>query len=113
MSVTPEQYDLIRRPIITEKATLASEHGAVVFEVAMDASKPEIKKAIESLRAYPLLQGARGTKPVDIDALAGEVAKIADVAYRLGDRLEALEINPLRAAADGNEALDALITWAE
>ncbi|MBB5222864.1 large subunit ribosomal protein L23 [Amaricoccus macauensis] len=49
MSVTPEQYDLIRRPIITEKATLASEHGAVVFEVAMDASKPEIKKAIESL----------------------------------------------------------------
>ena len=49
MSVTPEQYDLIRRPIITEKATLASESGAVVFEVAMDATKPEIKKAIESL----------------------------------------------------------------
>ena len=49
MSVKPEHYDLIRRPIITEKATLASEHGAVVFEVAMDASKPEIKKAIESL----------------------------------------------------------------
>jgi large subunit ribosomal protein L23 len=49
MSVTPEQYDLIRKPIITEKATMASEHGAVVFEVAMDATKPEIKKAIESL----------------------------------------------------------------
>ncbi|MFT3974405.1 MAG: 50S ribosomal protein L23 [Amaricoccus sp.] len=49
MSVTPEQYDLIRRPIITEKATLASESGAVVFEVAMDATKPEIKKAIEGL----------------------------------------------------------------
>jgi len=49
MSVTPEQYDLIRKPIITEKATMASEHGAVVFEVAMDATKPEIKKAIEGL----------------------------------------------------------------
>ena len=49
MSVTPEQYDLIRKPIITEKATMASEHGAVVFEVAMDATKPEIKEAIESL----------------------------------------------------------------
>ena len=49
MSPKPEQYDLIRRPIITEKATLASEHGAVVFEVAMDATKPEIKKAIEGL----------------------------------------------------------------
>jgi large subunit ribosomal protein L23 len=49
MTPKPEQYDLIRRPIITEKATLASESGAVVFEVAMDATKPEIKKAIEGL----------------------------------------------------------------
>ena len=49
MSVTPAQYDLIRKPIITEKATLASEGGAVVFEVAMDATKPEIKKAVEAL----------------------------------------------------------------
>jgi large subunit ribosomal protein L23 len=49
MNAKPEQYDLIRRPIITEKATLASESGAVVFEVAMDATKPEIKLAIEQL----------------------------------------------------------------
>lgn len=49
MSVTPAQYDMIRRPIITEKATMASESGAVVFEVAMDATKPEIKKAVEAL----------------------------------------------------------------
>jgi large subunit ribosomal protein L23 len=49
MSPKPEQYDLIRKPIITEKATLASEGGAVVFEVAMDATKPQIKDAIESL----------------------------------------------------------------
>lgn len=49
MSVKPELYDLIRKPIITEKATLASESGAVVFEVSMDATKPEIKEAIETL----------------------------------------------------------------
>ena len=49
MSVKPEHYDLIRRPIITEKATLASEHGAVVFEVHMDATKPQIKEAVEKL----------------------------------------------------------------
>ena len=49
MSVKPEQYDLIRRPIITEKATMTSENGGVVFEVAMDATKPEIKAAVESL----------------------------------------------------------------
>ena len=41
--------DSIRHPIITEKATNASESGAVVFEVSMRASKPEIKKAVEEL----------------------------------------------------------------
>jgi large subunit ribosomal protein L23 len=45
----PEHYDLIRKPIITEKATLASEGNAVVFEVAIDATKPEIKEAVETL----------------------------------------------------------------
>jgi large subunit ribosomal protein L23 len=49
MSAKAEQYDVIRKPIITEKATMASEHGAVVFEVAMSANKPQIKEAVESL----------------------------------------------------------------
>ena len=49
MSVKPEHYDVIRKPIITEKATLASEANAVVFQVAMDASKPMIKEAVENL----------------------------------------------------------------
>ena len=42
-------YDVIRKPIITEKATMASENGAVVFEVAIDANKPTIKEAVETL----------------------------------------------------------------
>ena len=45
----PKHYDVIRKPVITEKATMASENGAVVFEVAMDATKPTIKEAVESL----------------------------------------------------------------
>ena len=49
MSAKPEHYDLIKRPVITEKATMASEHGAVVFQVAMDATKPQIKEAIEAI----------------------------------------------------------------
>ncbi len=49
MSAKAEQYDVIRRPIITEKATMASESGAVVFEVAIDANKPAIKDAVEAL----------------------------------------------------------------
>ena len=42
-------YDVIRKPVITEKATMASEANAVVFEVAPDANKPQIKEAIEAL----------------------------------------------------------------
>lgn len=42
-------YDIIVRPIITEKATMASEHNQVVFAVAKRASKPEIKLAVEHL----------------------------------------------------------------
>jgi len=49
MSAKAEHYDVIRKPIITEKATLASEAGAVVFEVAIEANKPQIKEAIEGL----------------------------------------------------------------
>ena len=48
-AVTLRQYDVIRAPHITEKATMASEHNAVVFKVANDASKPEIKAAVEAL----------------------------------------------------------------
>ena len=49
MSASAEQYDVIRKPIITEKSTMASEHGAVVFEVAIAATKPQIKEAVEGL----------------------------------------------------------------
>lgn len=49
MSAKAEQYDVVRRPIITEKATMASEANAVVFEVAKAATKPEIKAAVEAL----------------------------------------------------------------
>ncbi|MEM6904579.1 MAG: 50S ribosomal protein L23 [Pseudomonadota bacterium] len=42
-------YDVIRRPIVTEKSTMAGQDNAVVFEVAVDANKPLIKEAVETL----------------------------------------------------------------
>ncbi len=42
-------YDVVRSPVITEKSTLLSEHNAVVFRVAADATKPAIKAAVEAL----------------------------------------------------------------
>jgi len=45
----PRHYDVIIAPVITEKATNASEHGKVVFKVALGATKPQIKEAVEKL----------------------------------------------------------------
>ncbi len=42
-------YQVIRQPVITEKATMNSANNAVVFEVRQDATKPQIKAAVESL----------------------------------------------------------------
>lgn len=46
---TEKLYDVIRSPVITEKATMLSEQNQVVFNVARQATKPEIKKAVETL----------------------------------------------------------------
>jgi large subunit ribosomal protein L23 len=42
-------YDIIRNPVVTEKSTNASEHSQVVFDVRIDATKPQIKEAVEAL----------------------------------------------------------------
>jgi large subunit ribosomal protein L23 len=48
-AVAIRHYDVVLAPHITEKATLVSENNAVVFKVANDATKPEIKAAVEAL----------------------------------------------------------------
>ena len=45
----PEIYDVILGPVITEKSTLGSEHNQVTFKVRLDATKPQIKKAVQEL----------------------------------------------------------------
>lgn len=49
MSKDPRHYDVIVAPVITEKATIASEHNKVVFKVRKNATKPQIKAAVEGL----------------------------------------------------------------
>ena len=48
-AVDIRHYDVVLAPYITEKSTLVSEQNAVVFKVANDATKPEIKAAVEAL----------------------------------------------------------------
>ncbi|QUL38381.1 50S ribosomal protein L23 [Erythrobacter sp. JK5] len=49
--IDARHYDVILAPHITEKSTMASEHNAVVFKVAGDATKPQIKEAVEAIYA--------------------------------------------------------------
>lgn len=44
-----KHFDTLIAPIITEKSTIASEHSQVVFRVPLEATKPEIKQAVEAL----------------------------------------------------------------
>lgn len=55
-----EMYSTIRSPIVTEKSTSASERGRYIFRVALEATKPQIKDAIE---------GLFGVKVVEVNTL--------------------------------------------
>jgi acyl-CoA synthetase (NDP forming) len=77
----------------------------------LPVSPREVKRMVGELRGVSLLQGFRGAAPVDLDALAESVARIGDAALALGDTLDTLEVNPLRADGARIEALDALATY--
>lgn len=48
-NIKPEYYDLIRRPVVTEKSTYAGEQNKVVFQVAPGAGKQQIREAVEAV----------------------------------------------------------------
>jgi acyl-CoA synthetase (NDP forming) len=76
----------------------------------LPVSPADIVAMLHELKAFSVLSGARGTEPVDLDALARVILDISRAALALGDELEALEVNPLRVIVDGVEALDVLVT---
>ena len=76
MTAKPEHYDVIRKPIITEKATMVSDVNAVVFEVAMGSTKPQIKEAVEALFGVKV-------KAVNTTITKGKVKRFRG---RLGER---------------------------
>jgi acyl-CoA synthetase (NDP forming) len=97
---------------------LAVGLGGVWVEVLKDSAlrilpvdAAEVRRALGELRGAKLLEGARGTEPADLDALATVIARVGELAEGLGDDLESLEINPLLVDGARIEALDALITW--
>jgi acyl-CoA synthetase (NDP forming) len=69
-----------------------------------------VRSMLSELKGHALLTGARGRAGVDIDATANAIVRIAQAAASLGERLDSLEVNPLRVTAAGPEALDVLVT---
>jgi acyl-CoA synthetase (NDP forming) len=69
----------------------------------------EVKRMLGELRGLPLLQGARGTRPANLDAVAAAIAGLGEVALSLNGSLRALEVNPLWVNGDQVEALDVLV----
>jgi succinyl-CoA synthetase beta subunit len=95
---------------------LAVGLGGVWVEVLRDtalrvlpAGPAEVKAMLGELRGLPLLHGARGTVPADLDALAAVIARVGETALSLGSSLRAMEVNPLLVNGDRIEALDVLI----
>jgi acyl-CoA synthetase (NDP forming) len=97
---------------------LAVGLGGVLVEVLDDVAlrrlpvdAGEIRGMFDQLRGRAVLDGVRGGAAVDFDAAVAAVLAVARLAEALGPDLESLEINPLRVAVDGVEALDAVLTW--
>lgn len=96
--------------------TLAVGLGGIWIETLKDVSlrvlpvtQDDIQTMLRSLRASPLLNGARGGQKVDIAKAAAAIHRITQASLSLGDQVQAFEINPLWCLEDKVEALDVLI----
>jgi acyl-CoA synthetase (NDP forming) len=95
---------------------LAVGLGGIWVEVLNDTSlrllpvdAAEVRRMLGELRGLPLLQGARGTTPANLEVVAEAIAGLGEVALGLDGSLRALEVNPLWVNGDQVEALDVLV----
>jgi large subunit ribosomal protein L23 len=87
-------YEIIRSPAITEKGTLVSEHNQVVFNVAADATKPAIKKAVEGLFGVKVKSVNTLVRKGKVRRFRGRAALLSDVkrAYVTLEKGERLDV---------------------
>jgi len=90
--------------------------GGVLVEVLKDRrmAMPPLDEAraramVDRLEIRPLLDGIRGRPPADVEALTRAIVAVSWLAHDLGDRLEALDANPVICGANGCVAVDALV----
>ncbi len=79
----------------------------VVFEIA-PVSPEEAERLIQSIRGYPLLAGARGSEPCDLESLTSIITGLSRLALEL-DEVEEIDLNPVLAGPTTARVLDARI----
>ena len=93
--------------------------GGIMVEVFKDRSlmippitREEALKAVQSIKGYTLLDGFRGKKPGDLDALVEVIIRMGELALDLADRIDAVDVNPLLILPKGHGvvAVDALVS---
>jgi len=92
--IDTRHYDVILAPHITEKSTLLSEQNGVVFKVANDATKPQIKEAVEALFG-------RKVKSVNTIVSKGKTKRWKGKPYKRTDAKKAIV-----TLVDGQEPID-------
>jgi len=75
----PRHYDVIVAPVITEKASMASEDKKAVFKVAKHATKPQIKEAVENLFDVKVKRVNTLTRPGKVKVFKNRVGRQSDV----------------------------------
>ena len=75
----PRHYDVILSPVITEKATTASEHNKIMFKVARNATKPQIKEAVEKLFDVKVKSVNTLIRKGKMKAFKGRLGELSDV----------------------------------
>lgn len=76
-------YKIITSPVVTEKSTRGSEHSKVTFNVSLDATKPEIKKAIEDIFKVKV-------KAVNTLRVKGKIKRFRGMLGQRSDRKKAI-----------------------
>jgi acyl-CoA synthetase (NDP forming) len=105
---------IVRDPLVGPLVVVGA--GGVLVELLADRAVGlppldalEATRMLRGLRVHALLAGARGTPAADLDAVTDAVVGVSTLAIELGDVIDALDVNPLRAGPAGVTALDVLV----
>src|SRR4029078_6866875 len=111
MSTTdPRHYDILISPVVTEKATTASEHNKIVFKVARTATKPQIKEAVEKLFDVKVKSVNTLIRKGKVRVFKGRPGELQNTKRAVGDLEEAHRIGVTTGLA-GEETNMALKTY--